>query len=86
MVGGAGYAAGRSAARGAQRESDQEARLQELEAQAQAGPPPAAAPAAPPAAGGTDIASKLVELKGLLDQGVLTPEEFEAAKRQLLAT
>ena len=38
-----------------------------------------------PAAGGTDIASELVKLKGLMDQGVLTQEEFDQAKQKLLA-
>jgi hypothetical protein len=94
MVGGTAYVAGRHAAKGQQRESDQEARLQELEYQAQqsqappayaaqpvyAAPPPPAAPA-----GGTDVVAKLTELKGLLDAGVLTPAEFEAAKQKLLA-
>jgi hypothetical protein len=35
--------------------------------------------------GPTDIAAKLTELKGLLDQGVLTQEEFTAAKAKVLA-
>lgn len=38
---------------------------------------------APPPAGGT--VAELERLKALLDQGVLTQEEFEAAKRQVLA-
>ena len=63
-------------------ESDQEYRLQQLEAQQAA----AAAPAAPAApAGGTDIASKLQELAQLRDQGILTQEEFDAAKQKVLA-
>ena len=86
MIGGAGYVAGRSVAKSGQRESDQEQRIEQLEAQ-QAPPPAPAAPApAAPAGGGTDIASKLVELKGLLDQGVLTQDEFEVAKQKLLAS
>ena len=88
MIGGAGYVAGRSMANSRQREADQEARLEQVEAQQQAPPPPQAAPAAAPApaAGGTDIVTKLTELKGLVDQGVLTPEEFEAAKQKLLSS
>ena len=84
MVGGAGYMAGKSVARGSERESDQEQRLAELEAQqapAMAPPPPAPAPA--PA--GEDLVSKLRELKTLQDEGVLTADEFAAAKAQLLA-
>jgi hypothetical protein len=82
MIGGAGYLAGRSAARASEREQEQEARLEGPEAQQPPAPMPAAAPA--PAAGG-DLVSQLQELKTLQDEGVLTPDEFEAAKRQLLA-
>lgn len=95
MVGGAGYMAGKSVARGSQRESDQEARLEDLESQQQyaapaapmaaPAPPPPPAPVAAPAAAGGDLVSKIQELKTLLDEGVLTPEEFAAAKAQLLA-
>lgn len=86
MVGGTAYAVGKHAQRGTEREQEQEARLAELEAQQMA--PPTAQPTAPPVAptgGPTDIAAKLTELKGLMDQGVLTPEEFETAKQKVLA-
>jgi hypothetical protein len=92
MIGGGAYVAGKHVAAGQQRESEQEARLQQLEAQqyqapAAAPPPPppapvAAAPAAPPAQ--DDLTAKLMQLKGLKDQGVLTDEEFTAAKAKLL--
>jgi hypothetical protein len=88
MIGGTAYAANKAGKRSVEaqyHEAEQEQRIAQLEAQQQA--PAAAAPAAPaaaPAAGGTDIASKLVELKGLMDQGVLTPDEFAAAKQKLL--
>jgi hypothetical protein len=99
MVGGVGYMAGKSGARSAARESEQDQRLAELEAQpaptaAPPPPPPApppappapvAPPAAAPAATGGDLVSQLQELKTLMDEGVLTPEEFEAAKQQVLA-
>jgi hypothetical protein len=94
MIGGTAVVAskhGQAKAQEQMAEADQEARLEALEAQqaqqqqAAAPPPPPPAPAAAPAAGGTDVASQLVELKGLMDQGVLTPEEFEAAKQKLLA-
>ena len=45
----------------------------------------AAAPA-PAAAAGDDLTSQIVELKGLMDQGVLTQDEFNAAKAKLLAS
>jgi hypothetical protein len=83
MVGGTAYAAGRHAANTQQREEDQQARIDALEQQqAMASAPP---PPAPAAAQEPDLASKLTELKGLLDQGVLTQEEFTAAKQKLLA-
>jgi hypothetical protein len=87
MIGGAGYVAGKSIANSRQREAGQEARLEDLEGQQQAPPAASAAPppAAPAAAGGTDIVAKLTELKGLVDQGVLTQDEFEIAKKKLLA-
>jgi hypothetical protein len=45
-------------------------------------PPPAPAPvAAPPA---PDYAAELQKLATLRDQGILTPEEFEAKKKQIL--
>ena len=78
MVGGTAYAVGKHAQRSGDREEDQEARLQELEAQQYA-------QAAPPGGGPTDIAEKLTQLKSLQDQGVLTPEEFTAAKAKLLS-
>jgi hypothetical protein len=81
MVGGAAYAVGKHAQREDYREDEQEYRLQQLEAQQAA---PAPAPVAP-TGGPTDIAAKLTELKGLKDQGVLTDEEFAAAKAKLLA-
>jgi hypothetical protein len=90
MIGGAAYHAGKAGQQNAQREADQQARLDQLEAQqyaAQAPPPPAYAPPPPPApaAGGSDLTAKLTELKQLVDQGVLTPDEFALAKQKLLA-
>ena len=87
MVGGGAYMVGKNAQRKSQQEADQEARLNQLEAQqmqAQA-PPPVAAPAPAAAPAGGDLVSKLTELKGLMDAGVLTPDEFEAAKQKLLS-
>ncbi|HEV8451663.1 MAG TPA: SHOCT domain-containing protein [Gaiellales bacterium] len=92
MVGGGAYMAGKHVARGQEAAADQEARIEQLEAQqsVQAAPPPAApAPVAPPpaaAAAGDDLASKLMDLKNLMDQGVLSPEEFQQAKAKLLGS
>jgi hypothetical protein len=86
MIGGTAYAAGRNAANNRAREEDQQARIDALEQQqyaqqqyAQPAPPPAAAAPA------TDIASRLSQLKGLLDSGALTQAEFDSAKAQILA-
>jgi hypothetical protein len=49
-----------------------------------AAPPPAPAPAAPPA-GGEDLMAQLRQLGELKAAGVLTEEEFAAAKAKLLA-
>jgi hypothetical protein len=90
MLGGTAYVAHRAGERRAMddaEQADQEARLAALEAQQQAAamPPPMAAPvpAAAPAAGG-DMVGRLQQLAQLRDQGVLTPEEFEAAKQKVL--
>jgi hypothetical protein len=88
MVGGAGYMAGKKGQQSKAREAEQEERIQALEQQQ--APAPAAAAMAPPvaeppaAAGGTDVVGELTKLKGLLDAGVLTPEEFDAAKKKVL--
>lgn len=83
MIGGAGYVAGSGAARAAEREGEQEQRI--AEPASQQGPAPVAAAPAPPSAG-DDLASQLQELKTLQEEGVLTAEEFEAAKQKLLAS
>ena len=59
---------------------------QDYEQQAQyAAPPPEPAPAPPPApAGAADMTAELERLATLRNQGVLTDEEFSAAKAKLL--
>jgi hypothetical protein len=57
-------------------QASQEANQQGYD-QAQAPPPP------PPPAG-RDMAGELERLKHLLDEGALSPEEYETAKRQVL--
>ncbi|MFI9210379.1 SHOCT domain-containing protein [Streptomyces sp. NPDC053253] len=96
LVGGAAYAAGRSSARSARREQDQEAAIADLQAQQQqqqqpaAAPPPAPAqsplpPAGAPASGAAPtVTDQLTRLGELAQQGLLTPEEFAAAKAKLL--
>ncbi len=87
LVGGGAYYAGKKHAQGqadtADREGDQEERLEALEQQQAQ---PAAAPAAAPAGGvSDDMVEQLTKLKGLLDSGVLTQEEFDAQKAKVLA-
>jgi hypothetical protein len=55
-----------------------QAQLAELQAQQAAAPPPAAAPA------GDDLATKLQGLADLHASGVLSDEEFAAAKARLI--
>ncbi len=45
---------------------------------------PAEQPPAPPAGGGDDLVAKLTQLKTLADQGIISQEEFEAAKAKAL--
>lgn len=84
MIGGTAYVAhkaGENQAYEQQQESDQEARLEALEAQ-QSQAAPAAAPAAP---AGDDMVAQIQQLAQLRDQGVLSDEEFAAAKAKVLA-
>jgi hypothetical protein len=78
MLGGA-VLAGRSSQRSAYREADQEQRIDSLERGSSA-VPVEAAPSVPP------IASQLQQLSELKASGALSAEEFEAAKRKLLAS
>jgi Short C-terminal domain len=92
-VGGGAYVAGKRRAQNqmeqSQAEADQDARISQLEQQ-QAGAqaaPPGAQPAPPPAAaGGADptLSDQLNQLTSMHESGVLSDEEFAAAKRKLL--
>ena len=57
---------------------DQAAYDQQVAAQQAYAPPPAAAPAEP------DYAAELQQLAQLKSQGIITEEEFEAKKKQIL--
>jgi len=70
-------------------EAEQDGRINDLEQQQQVTGPPAAAPAAPaPAApaAGSSMADQLGQLADLHQRGVLTDDEFAAAKAKLLGT
>jgi predicted Zn-dependent peptidase len=86
MLGGAAMA-GRHSQRTQTQREDQDARIDQLEAQqAAAPPPPAAAPAPAPAAAAPSLTDQLKQLGDLKASGVLTDEEFDAAKQKLLAS
>jgi hypothetical protein len=64
----------------------QSAQLQDAQQQqAAADPEPAAAPPAAPAAPAASVPEQLTQLKGLLDAGALTQEEFDTEKQKILA-
>ncbi|MFB7358667.1 SHOCT domain-containing protein [Streptomyces gardneri] len=93
LVGGAAYVAGKSSARAARREQDQEEAIADLQAQQQPqpqapAPPPAQSPlppvGAPVAGAAPTVTDQLIRLGELAQQGLLTPEEFAAAKAKLL--
>ena len=86
VVGGVAYHAGKKRNQAAQQEADQNAQIADLQDQQQQQQyqqaPPQAAPAAP--AADEDPMAKLTQLKGLLDQGVLTQAEFDFQKTKIL--
>ena len=89
MLGGAAMAGRRSQRLQYERE-DQEARIEQLESQQAPPPPPpvapaAAAPAAAAPAGSPALVDQLKQLGDLKASGVLSDQEFEAAKQKLLA-
>ena len=83
MVGGAGYAVGKRAQRKSEQEAGQDAQIAGTQQQA----PPAGARQRrprPAAMSESERIDALTKLKGLLDSGVLTQEQFEAEKAKLL--
>jgi Short C-terminal domain len=69
MLGGVGFQAGLDEARRKQLEARRQTRVRAPQA---------------PAASGADVVEQLKDLKALLDDGVLSPEEFQMAKRKVL--
>jgi Short C-terminal domain len=102
VVGGGAYMAGKSVARSqearAQAEDEQNARISDLEQQQappqdpyqqqayQQPPPQQAAPPPPPAAASSPMIDQLNQLAALHEQGVLTDDEFSAAKAKLFGS
>ncbi len=87
VVGGGAYVAGRSMGRAAeqrgQAEDEQNQRIGDLEQQ-QA--PPAAVQQAPAAAAPSPMIDQLNQLAALHQQGILSDDEFTAAKAKLFST
>ena len=94
VVGGGAYMAGKHVARGqeeqAQMQADQDQRISDLEQQQASQPPPSyQQPQPPPAAAppqSSAMLDQLNQLAALHQQGVLTDEEFGAAKAKLFGT
>jgi membrane protease subunit (stomatin/prohibitin family) len=80
-VGGVAYAGGKAGANKAAAEADQDAPAEQPEAEQQAAPAADPTPAAPSA---DESMEELTKLKGLLDSGVLTQDEFDAQKQKIL--
>jgi membrane protease subunit (stomatin/prohibitin family) len=80
-VGGVAYAGGKAGANKAAEEADQNAPADQPEAEAEAAPAAEDAAAAPSA---DESMEELTKLKGLLDTGVLTQDEFDAQKQKIL--
>jgi predicted lipid-binding transport protein (Tim44 family) len=69
----------------AQEQYDQAYQQGAADAQQQAPPPEQYAAPVEPAPAGTDLTAQLQQLAQLHDSGILTDEEFAAAKQKLLA-
>jgi hypothetical protein len=89
VVGGGAYVAGRSMGRRAeqnqQAEGEQDQRISDLEQQQQQAPP-AAQEQGPDAAATSPMIDQLNQLATLHQQGILTDDEFTAAKAKLFGT
>ena len=92
-VGGGAYLAVKHKAQAADQraadEADQDDRISQLEQQTppqQPAPPPQAPPPQAPPAAGPSMADQLQQIAALHQQGVLTDDEFAAAKSKLLGS
>jgi len=90
VVGGGAYMAGKHVARSqqeqAQMEGDQDQRISDLEQQQSYQQPPQAPPPAAAPSQSSAMLDQLNQLAALHQQGVLTDDEFAAAKAKLFAT
>jgi membrane protease subunit (stomatin/prohibitin family) len=81
-VGGIAAAAGKAGAKAGGEQADPNAPAEEPEAEQQAAPEDQA----PVALSADESMEELTKLKGLLDSGVLTQDEFDAQKQKILQT
>ncbi|MDW5564140.1 MAG: SHOCT domain-containing protein [Methanomassiliicoccus sp.] len=84
-----GMRAGQARAEAATQQQQQAAQAQQQayekgRTEAQQAAPPASAPPPAPPAGGQDLTAQLQNLASLHSQGVLSDEEYAAAKKKLL--
>jgi Short C-terminal domain len=77
-VGGIAYTAGKARANKPAEDADQDAPAEQPEAELESPDPVPAAPSA------DESMEELTKLKGLLDAGVLTQDEFDAQKQKIL--
>ena len=90
VVGGGAYMAGKHMANKANDQAaydaSQDQRMDQMEQQQQyqQGPPPQQAPPPAAPAGGPSVADQLQQIAGLHQQGVLSDDEFAAAKAKIL--
>ena len=87
IAGTASAVSGRVQRRQAERFADRDAQIYADRTQAYqeaTAPPPQAPPPPPPAAGGSDTIAQLQQLAELKAQGILSEEEFAAAKAKVL--
>ena len=89
-VGGGAYLAGKHVANrqaeDAQMEADQDDRISQLEQQQYQAPPPQAPPPPPAAPQGSSVVDQLNQLADLHQKGILTDDEFAAAKAKVFGT
>jgi membrane protease subunit (stomatin/prohibitin family) len=81
VVGGTAYYAGKKVSQSRAQTEAQNQQIADLQAQQEQQNAQQAAPAAPSQ---EDSVEKLKQLKGLLDQGVLTQSEFDLEKQKIL--
>jgi putative oligomerization/nucleic acid binding protein len=79
VVGGTAFVAHKAGERSAQRKADEQAGEPAAETQEAAATDPAAGAAEP------DYMAELEQLAKLRDEGVITPDDYDAKKKQILA-